>query len=97
VPQVVEAEDRISGEVVPPEKLKTYAEVLVRYHLSPEDKFLNGRFDNRGRTERRHVIATDFALIGKEANQVGESGESDPLVSTTQEFNTMGPRTKLNT
>jgi hypothetical protein len=47
---------------VSPEKLKTYAEILAQYHLSPEDKFLNGQFLNRGRAERRLVIATDFVF-----------------------------------
>ena len=40
----------------------------------------------RKRTERRHVVATDFVLIGKEANTVGESGESDPIVAAVEEF-----------
>lgn len=75
---VESAFDRLTGERVNREQLKTYAEALGQYHLSPEDKFLNGQFLDRGRTERRHVIATEFVLIGKEANQVGESGGADP-------------------
>jgi hypothetical protein len=47
--------------------------------LQTEGKFANWLFWNRGRTERRHVVATGFVLIGKEANQVGESGEADPI------------------
>ena len=69
-----------------PEHLKSYAEVLAQYHLSPEAKFANGRYLDRGRTERRRVLATDFALIGKEANRVGDSGEEDPLHSAVQRF-----------
>jgi len=61
-------------------------EALCQYHLSSEDKFDNGQFLNRGRTERRHVVATGFVLIGKEANQVGESGEADPIVSAVAQF-----------
>jgi hypothetical protein len=78
--------DRGTGNSVGPEQLKTYAEVLGQYHLSPEDKFENGRFLDRGRTERRHVVATSFVWIGKEANQVGESGEEDPIWSAVEEF-----------
>ena len=47
----------------------TYAEALAQYHLRPEAKFLNGDFCDRGRTERRHVIATQIVHIGKEANK----------------------------
>jgi hypothetical protein len=78
--------DRLTGKSVSPERLKTYAEVLAQYHLSCEDKFENGQFLDRGRTERRHVVATGFTWIGKEANQVGESGEAHPIMSAAQEF-----------
>jgi hypothetical protein len=78
--------DRITGRGVDPEELKTYAEALQQYHLSPKDKFENGQFLNRGRTERRHVVATGFSWIGKEANRVGESGEADPVRSAVQDF-----------
>jgi hypothetical protein len=78
--------DRVTGETIHPDQLKTYAEVLAQYHLSPESKFENGRFRDRGRTERRHVVATGYVLIGKEANQVGETGEADPIVDATQVF-----------
>ena len=37
--------------------------------MRPEAKFLNGEFCDRGRTERRHVIATQIVHIGKEANK----------------------------
>ena len=59
---------------------------LAQYHLSCEDKFDNGRFLDRGRTERRHVIATKIIWIGKEANRVGESGETDPVYSAVEIF-----------
>ena len=78
--------DRVTGDSVGPEQLKTYAEALAQYHLSSEDKFANGQFLDRGRTERRHVIATHFVLIGKEANRVGESGEADPFCSAVEQF-----------
>jgi len=64
----------------------TYADVLAQYHLSPEHKFENGDHLDRGRTERRHIHATGFVWIGKEANQVGESGEADPIRSAVEEF-----------
>lgn len=82
--------DRITGRAVDPEELKTYAEVLAQYHLSCEDKFNNGQFLDRGRTARRHVVATGFVWIGKEANQVGESGESHPIIPAVQEFKETG-------
>ena len=63
--------------------------MLAQYHLSPEDKFENGQFLDRGRTERRHVVATGFAWIGKEANQVGDSGEADPIWSAVAEMGTV--------
>jgi hypothetical protein len=78
--------DRLTGETIRAEQLKTYADVLVQYHLSPECKFANGDHRDRGRTERRHVIATGFVWIGKEANRVGESGEADPIVDAVQGF-----------
>ncbi len=79
--------DRVAGDSVDPSQLKTYAEALAQYHLSSESKFENGRFLDRGRTERRHIVATEFVLIGKEANMVGESGEPDPIVAAVEEFN----------
>lgn len=78
--------DRVTGKAISPEQLKTYEEVLVQYHLSCEDKFENGQYLNRGRTERRHVVATGFVWIGKEANRVGDSGEADPIWSAVEEF-----------
>jgi hypothetical protein len=78
--------DRETGDRVEPEQLKTYAESLGQYHLSPESKFENGRHWDRGRTHRRHVDAIAITLIGKEANRVGESGEADPIFSASQEF-----------
>jgi hypothetical protein len=78
--------DRLTGKPVRPEQLKTYAEALVQYHVSPELKFANGAHLDRGRTERRHVVATEFVWIGKEANRVGESGEVDPIRSAVEEF-----------
>jgi len=57
--------DRLTGKPVRAEHLKSYADVLVQYHLSPEHKFANGDYLDRGRTERRHVVATGVAWIGK--------------------------------
>jgi hypothetical protein len=74
-----QAFDRETGEPVPVEGLKTYAEALALFHLSPEDKFENGGPWESGLTERRHVVATEVVLIGKEANKVGDFGEGDPV------------------
>jgi hypothetical protein len=76
--------DRMTGKAVHPEHLKSYSEALIQYHLSPEYKFANGDHLNRGVTVRRHVVATGFVWIGKEANQVGESGEADPILSAVE-------------
>lgn len=82
--------DRITGEHAPANRLKTYAEVLCQYHLSPESKFANADYLDRGRTERRHVLATGIALIGKEANRIDQSGQSDPVVSAVTIFQNCG-------
>jgi hypothetical protein len=61
--------DREKGGMVPSGDLKTYREALAQYHLSPESKFLNGDFTDRGRTERRHVRVAAIIHIGKEADK----------------------------
>jgi hypothetical protein len=61
--------DRGTGNAVKANTLATYAEALAQYHLRSETKFLNGDFCDRGRTERRHVFATQLVHIGKEANR----------------------------
>jgi hypothetical protein len=57
--------DRETGNSVEAERLMTYAEALAQYHLRPEAKFLNGDFFDRGRTERRHVVASQIIHIGR--------------------------------
>ncbi len=59
---------RDSGEPVPSELLKTYAETLAQYHLHPESKFLNGSYGDIGTTLRRHVQLSGISHIGKESN-----------------------------
>lgn len=61
--------DRLTGEPIAIERLKTYVEALAQYHLHPEAKFLNGDFLDRGPTERRHIRVTAVRAIGKEANR----------------------------
>jgi len=61
--------DRNTGERVPVNRLKTYAEALSSYHLHPEAKFLNGDYVDRGRTVRRHIHVAGVRYIGKEANR----------------------------
>ncbi len=68
VKALARAFDRVTGEPVKPEQLKTYAEMLAQYHISPESKFENGQFRDRGRTERRRVVAMGLGLIGRMAN-----------------------------
>lgn len=70
--------DRETGKPVPIGVLKTYADALALYHLSPEDKFENGGPIDSGRTVRRVVKVAGVRLIGKEANKVGDFGEVDP-------------------
>ena len=75
--------DRETGNSVQADLLMTYAEALAQYHLRPEAKFLNGDFFDRGRTERRHVVALQILHIGKEANKweeqyfLGEDEEAE--------------------
>ena len=78
--------DRETGKPIAADQLKTYAEALAQYHLSREGKFDNGQFLDRGRTERRHILATGFNWIGKEANQINESGAHHPVYSATTKF-----------
>jgi hypothetical protein len=75
--------DRETDKRIAPDSLITYSEALAQYHLRPEAKFLNGDFFDRGRTERRHVVATQILHIGKEANKweeqyfLGEDEEAE--------------------
>jgi hypothetical protein len=61
--------DRETGSQVSSTAIRTYREALAQYHLSPESKFLNGDFTDRGRTERRHIQVNGIVHIGKEANK----------------------------
>jgi hypothetical protein len=60
--------DRESGNSVEPNLLKNYREALAKYHLSPESKFLDGDYFDRGPMIRRHVEVVATHHIGKEAN-----------------------------
>jgi hypothetical protein len=60
--------DRDSGKPIAALALKSYAEALTHYHLSPESKFLNADYDDRGTTIRRHVRMTETRHIGKESH-----------------------------
>ncbi|MBB36984.1 MAG: hypothetical protein CME88_16940 [Hirschia sp.] len=83
---VSKAFDRDTDEPISRDQLKTYAQVLTFYHLSPEDKFENGGPVDIGLTRRRHVRVTAIKLIGKEANKVGDFGEEDPASAAMVEF-----------
>jgi hypothetical protein len=45
-----------------------YADALGQYHISPESKFLNGDYLDRGTTMRRHIQLSGVCHIGKESN-----------------------------
>lgn len=60
--------DRDGGKPIAALALKSYAEALAHYHLSPESKFLNADYDDRGTTLRRHVRMTETRHIGKESH-----------------------------
>lgn len=60
--------DRETGKPIGTELLKTYADALRTYHLSPESKFENADYHDVGVTRRRHVRALGVRYIGKEAN-----------------------------
>lgn len=81
-----QASDRVTGEPVRAEQLKSYSECLGQYHLSSEDKFENAEFTNRGLIRRRHVIVHAVRLIGKEANKVGEAGSADQVATENAEY-----------
>lgn len=61
--------DRETGVPIDRASLKSYADALLRYHLSPESKFENGDNFDIGTTRRRHVRAIGVRCIGKEANK----------------------------
>lgn len=87
---VANAVDRHTGRKVQKWELKTYAEVLSTYHMSPEDKFENGDRAHVGRTHRRHLHIKQVRLIGKEANRVDPSGAADPESVTCVEYGLQG-------
>jgi hypothetical protein len=61
--------DRLTGDPISADGLKTYAETLAQYHLHPESKFGNADYLDSGSTERRHIRVTGVRRIGKEANR----------------------------
>lgn len=58
--------------------MKSYAEVLRDYHLSPEHKFGNGDCYDFGETKRLTVNAVKADRIGKEANYVSTDKAAVP-------------------
>lgn len=61
--------DRETGTLLPMHMLKSYRDVLAQFHLSPEWKFENGNYVDRGILGRRNIEATAYRNIGKEANR----------------------------
>lgn len=60
---------RETGEPIPRDRLKSYRDALLQYHLHPESKFHNGDYTDRGFSYRRHIRAMVTEYIGKEANR----------------------------
>ena len=67
---VKKAFDRETGETVPGSILKTYAEMLSSYHLSPEYKFANAEYLCIGLTYRRLLMIRKIQTLGKEASPI---------------------------
>lgn len=61
--------DGTTGNPVPAQHVKSFAEVLALYHLHPEAKFLNADYTDCGETLRHHVLVDGLHHIGKEANR----------------------------
>jgi len=60
--------DRETGTPIDRALLKSYADALRTYHLSPESKFENADYHDVGVTGRRHIQGLGIRYIGKEAN-----------------------------
>jgi hypothetical protein len=75
--------DRETGQSVPAQRLKTYADALQHFHIHPETKFLNAEAYDRGPTQPRHIYVRGVCNIGKEANNLdarvvlGDLGDDD--------------------
>lgn len=82
--------NRLTGERVPQDRLKTYADALRAYHLSCESKFENGEAWDCGETRRRHIVAKDIVFVGKEGNGIGEFGGANDTHEPVAEFATQG-------
>jgi hypothetical protein len=65
---VASAFDRETGKPVPASALRSYADALAQYHLSPESKFSNADYLDRGTTKRRHLRMAGTLHIGKESH-----------------------------
>ncbi|MGI8403836.1 MAG: hypothetical protein ACR2OE_03550, partial [Thermomicrobiales bacterium] len=83
--------DRMTGESVSRESLKTYRQALNQYHLHPETKFAHGDYLDAGPTERRHIQVMSIERIGKEANRweeqlhLGNDPEAQIIYGTDDE------------
>lgn len=65
--------DRQTGKPVPTQWLKSYGQVLARYHLHTEAPFWGGTDTQKGVLPRRHVEAIAIRHIGKEAHNWEEA------------------------
>lgn len=82
--------DRMTGDPVPQEALKTYRQALAQYHLHPEAKFTGGDYLDVGPTARPHTEVVAIEHIGKEANRweeqlhLGNDPEAQTVYGTDQ-------------
>jgi hypothetical protein len=67
-----EAFDRKTGEVVPSEELRTYTESLFDF-----GNIRDAKFEGAYKKERRHVRASEYVFIGKEANRIEDEAYQD--------------------
>jgi transcriptional regulator with XRE-family HTH domain len=83
--------DRVTGQPIEVEQLKSYRQVLAQYHLHPEAKFAHADYTDTGPTLRRYLLVTGVEQIGKEANRweeqfhLGEDLEAQTVYGASPE------------
>lgn len=87
--------DRKTGKPVVLDQLEIYRTALASYHLHAEGKFKNGWYEDRGLTERRHIVVTEIRNIGKEANRLEEQAELEARPEAQIEYGTNPEEEKL--
>lgn len=88
--------DRRTGEHIPVESLKTYADVLGGFQMRSEPKLLNARHRDAGTTTlRRHIIVESVDRIGKDSHQYEEQRKLGYDPSAHQEYSSSPDDTAL--